>query len=110
MTNYLLTVAAGILVAWCTYRLFLKGKAAAQTNRFFLLGGLLLPFALPLIPLSQTLVATAQPVLLPTVTITDAVNTFQPTENSFALLPLLYFGGVLAMLAYYASSIFLFLG
>jgi TonB family protein len=108
MTNYLLTVVAGILVAWCTYRLFLKGKAAAQTNRIFLLGGLLLPFALPLIPLSQTLVATAQPVLLPTVTITDAVNTFQPANNAFAWLPLVYFGGVLAILAYYASSIFLF--
>jgi TonB family protein len=108
MTTYLLTVAAGILIAWCTYRLFLKGKAAAHTNRIFLLGGLLLPFALPLIPLSQTLVATAQPVLLPTVTITDAVNTFQPANNAFAWLPLVYYGGVLAMLAYYASSFFLF--
>lgn len=109
MTLYFLQVSAGIVVAWGIYRLALKGRTAARTNRWFLLGGLVLPFVLPLIPLSSQVVATAEPILLPTITVNGAITALEPTPNMLNWVPLVYLGGVLAMLVYHLSSVFVFL-
>lgn len=109
MTLYFLQVSAGIVFAWGIYRLVLQNRAAATTNRWFLLGGLILPFSLPLIPLSTSMVARANPILLPTISVTDAAFAMQTTPNSLTWMLLVYVGGVLAMALYHLSSFYTFL-
>ena len=86
MTVYLLQVAAGIFIAWSIYRVALRGKVAAKTNRFFLLGGLTLPFLLPLIPLSTKVVEAASPILLPAVSLNGQVLGVAESSSSLKSL------------------------
>jgi len=111
MLVYFLQVVSGILLSWFCYRLFLKGRASATTNRYFLLGGLLLPFVLPLVPLSPEAVTVAEPILLPEFTlVANAQVLQQPTgSSSWNWLFTLYVGGVLSLLIYHLSGLFSFL-
>ncbi len=109
MMFYLLTVCAGISAWWLLYRIFLKSKAAAKTNRFFLLGGLILPFILPLIRLSTGTILAAKPILLPVITFSETSLLPHTAASSTNWLLLIYVVGTLLMLFYNASGLFTFI-
>ncbi len=102
MLIYLIQVIAGIGIAWLIYRLALRKKAAARYNRFYLIGGLVLPFILPLIPLPASSVSIAEPVLLPEITINKAVDLAPNTQTPWLLY--MYLGGALSLLIYHLSG------
>ncbi len=102
MLTYFIQVMIGMTIAWFIYRLALRNKAAAKYNRYFLIGGLLLPFVLPLIPLPASSVAVAEPILLPEVSVGKAIG-FGTTSNTPWLL-YMYLGGALSLLIYHLSG------
>jgi TonB family protein len=106
MLSYFLQVLIGVALAWLIYRLALRNKAAARYNRFFLLGGLVVPFVLPLIPLSASSVAAADPILLPEITISNPVALASDSQTPWLLY--LYLGGVLSLFIYHLTGFFSF--
>ena len=108
MLTYFIQVIAGVTMAWLLYRLALRQKAAARYNRFFLIGGLLLPFVLPLIPLGAETVAMARPILLPEINV--VAPAMQPADEANTnWLLFIYLGGALSMLLYHLSGFVYFL-
>jgi TonB family protein len=105
MTSYLIQVCTGVAIWWLVYQAFLKGKAAAKTNRFFLLGGLVFPFLLPLIPLSVEIVSAAEPILLPAFTISTAEVLPVSVANSINWIQWFYMIGFAGMLLFQLSGI-----
>ena len=83
MYLYFAQVIAGIGLSWAIYRVVLRKKASAKNNRFFLLGGLILPFILPLIQLSPEVVSMAEPILLPAIEVggQNATSSVQPSDD-----------------------------
>ena len=105
MTSYLIQVCTGVTIWWLAYRVLFQGKASAKTNRYFLLGGLLLPFMLPLIPLNQDVMYAAEPILLPVVNISGA-DMLQPTlGQSQPWFLWIYTAGFAAMLLIQLSGL-----
>lgn len=49
MLEYILKTSAVIFIFYCTYKLFLQGETFFNTNRWYLLSGLILATIIPLI-------------------------------------------------------------
>lgn len=60
LATYLLKVSLAITVVYIAYILFLRKRAAFKLNRTFLLGGLLLSFIIPVVPVTLTSRATPE--------------------------------------------------
>ena len=108
MLTYFIQVIAGIGMAWLLYRLVLRQRAAARYNRYFLIGGLLLPFVLPHIPIGAQTVAIASPILLPEIDVVAPIASPADEANTNWLL-FIYLGGALSMFLYHLSGFLYFL-
>ncbi|MGO4912773.1 M56 family metallopeptidase [Leeuwenhoekiella sp. W20_SRS_FM14] len=101
MTAYLIKSILCLLVLWGFYKITLEQQAAHQFKRFYLLGSLVLAFALPLITLSYSVAVEPQPaveqVAFDTIAVTNEVDT--SIEETIHWTPILigsiYAAGVL---------------
>ncbi|MGO4912772.1 M56 family metallopeptidase [Leeuwenhoekiella sp. W20_SRS_FM14] len=101
MIAYILKSVLCLMILWGFYKITLEQQAAHQFKRFYLLGSLVLAFALPLITLSYSVAVEPQPaveqVAFDTIAVTDEVNT--SIEETIHWTPILigsiYAAGVL---------------
>jgi TonB family protein len=108
MTVYILQVCLGILMSWIAYKLFLKKRASARTNRVFLNFGLVLPFIVPFIPLRQNIVTAIEPLVLPVVNVTNGGVFSTATASTINWLFIAYAIGVIAFVLYHLQGVLVF--
>ena len=108
MTVYVVQVCLGIFFSWLVYKVFLKGKASASTNRIFLNLGLIFPFLVPLIPLQQSVSAVLKPVLLPVVNVTDFNWMALNETTTFNWFYVIYALGVVFFVLYHFKGVLVF--
>ncbi|WP_051621342.1 M56 family metallopeptidase [Leeuwenhoekiella sp. MAR_2009_132] len=103
MIAYILKSVLCLMILWGFYKITLEQQAAHQFKRFYLLGSLVLAFALPLVTLSYSVAVEPQPaaeqVAFDTIAVTNEVNT--SIEETIHWTPILI-GSI------YASGVLLF--
>lgn len=106
MLNIILQVCLGISAFWLLYHVAFKYKAAAATNRLFLMAGLLVPWLMPLITLPSTSLLAVEPILLPTVNLSQSLSgATLDNQTPFAWAWWLYLSGVAALLIYHGAGL-----
>lgn len=110
MIIYGLQACLGVALFWSVYRLFLKNKAAARTNRIFLVTGLLLPFLLPFLASSRRVSQAIDPILLPLVDVSEGLSNISAAQSTTIDAWLIFYTiGLTALLIYQARGVFIFL-